>query len=181
MTVLDWILGALFKPSSTFLRATTEMRLSYWWILISIFTLEVVAAIYSPVDAGVGRMEPFVVGLYTITFIMVLFDVQGLFMMGSARLFGWPLPWIDALKYTGLSWSVLFLEDVITFYFMLKGNHLVILVVGILMYAWLAITLSAGIKAVSGLTWMKSSAVAILASAPWRGGVLWLYWFYGRG
>lgn len=181
MTVLDWILGALFKPVTTFVRSQTEMRLSYWWILISVFTLEVVAAIYGPKDSGVVRVDPFVTGLYTVTFIMVLFDVQALLLMGGARLFAWRLPWIEALKYTGLSWSVLFFEDVLTFYFMLKGDHTLVLAAALPMFVWLAITLSVGVRAISGLTWIKSISIALLATAPWRGGVLWLYWLSVRG
>lgn len=176
MSVDRWILGALFRPAETYHQAREKMRLGYWWILIAVLTLECVMAVHDPAI----RQDP---QADTITVIFAVIS-QGLFwfylsaglLFAAARLFRWPLTWLDALKYTGLAWAAVFAEDVGTFYWALRDNERVLVWLWVPFFLWYLVTLAAGIRRVSGLSGIKSALVAITASLPWRLLWFWLVW-----
>lgn len=151
------------------------MRLGYWWILLAVSTLEVVIGLYS----STLRLDPDFnansVVVLTLAYLIILFDIQALLLLGAGRLFGWQINWVDSLKVIGLSWSVLFLEDIITFYPALKGLDATSLWMGLPMFIWYLIVLTFGVRALSNLSITRSALLVALASIPWRGALLWLY------
>ncbi len=175
MTTIDWIIGVLVRPSSTYQKAAAEMRFGYWWILAAVGTLEVVIGLYSPTLQLDPAFSANSVAFLTLTYLIILFDIQALLLLGSGRLFGWQISWVDALRVIGLSWSVLFLEDVLTFYPAIKGLDQINLWMGLPLFTWYLVALTFGIKALSGLSLSRSALLAALASIPWRGALLLLY------
>lgn len=152
------------------------MRFGYWWILLAVFTLEIVVAIFAPVPAAQAPLDTHVLVLFSLTFLMVVFDIQALLLWISGRSLGWAVTWQDSLKYTGITWSVLLVEDIVTFYWAVKGQNTVVLVLGFPFFIWYVAALAIGVRAVSGCTGGRAFAIALLASVPWRAGLLWLYW-----
>lgn len=163
------------RPSSTYQKAATEMRFGYWWILIAVSTLEVVISLYSPALRRDPAFNANSVVILTLAYLMILFDLQALLLLGAGYLVGWQIRWVDALKVIGLSWSVLFLEDIITFYPSLKGLDQTSLWMGLPMFIWYLVVLTLGVRALSGLSVNRSALLVAIASIPWRGALLWLY------
>jgi hypothetical protein len=175
MTTIDWIRGILIRPSSTYQRASSEMRLGYWWILMAVCTLEVVIVLYSPTLRLDPAFNANSVVILTLVYLIILFDIQAILLLGAGRLFGWQVTWVHALKVIGLSWSVLFLEDIITFYPSLKGLDQISLWMGVPMFIWYLVVLTFGVRSLSGLSITRSAMLVALASIPWRGALFWLY------
>jgi hypothetical protein len=174
---LEWVAGVLFRPAATFERARQNLRFGYYWILLSVFTLEIVGEIYSP---PIGPSEPPVaatdVALWVALILMIRFDLQALLLLGAARAFGWRISWAEALKYIGLAWSVLLVEDIATFYLALKGYYTPLMWLGIPFFLWYLISLSAGVRRLSALPWWEAALLTLLASVPWRAAEFWLTW-----
>lgn len=176
MTVLEWVTGVLFRPGETFHRAQHELRFGYWWIVLCVFTLEAVAAIYSPYSSPDPWLDTRTILLFVATFLIILFDIQALLLLGAARIFGWQLSWPDALKYIGLVWSLALAEDIVTFYPALTGHRMLVLWVGLPFFLWYLTALSAGIRRITGFSWARAWAISLSASILWRGALLYLTW-----
>jgi len=175
MTTIDWIIGIALRPSSTYQKAESEMRFGYWWIVIGVCSLEVVMGLYSPSIRLNPAFDANSVVFLTLAYLIILFDIQALLLLGAGRIFGWQVSWVNALKVIGLSWSVIFVEDLITFYPSLKGLDQTTLWIGLPMFIWYLVVLSIGVRTLSGLSFQRSALLVALASIPWRGGLLWLY------
>lgn len=173
---IEWVIGVLFRPAATFERAKEHLRFGYWWILLSVFTLEIVTELYRPLLANEPAVSPGDLIFFLLVVLMLLFDLQGLLLWGAARAFEWRLRWGDALKYVGLSWSVLLVEDIVTFYPALTGQSLLVLLLGLPFALWHLIILAIGIRQVTGLTRAKAWLMAIMATLPWRILLFWLAW-----
>lgn len=175
--VWDWILSVALRPGATFEYARQHLRFGYWWIVLTVMTMEMVMLIYAPIpggsttSAGTGDLI-FVYGVW----FLLLFDLQALLLLGAARLFRWQLSWADALKYMGLSWAVLFFEDAVGFYPMIKGMHMETLWLTIPFILWYFVVLTVGVRRVSGLSPVRALAVALLAAGPWRIGLFVVNW-----
>ena len=177
MTVIDWISGVLLRPSATFERAQRELRLGYWWILLSVFTLEIVTVSYAPIATrGTPPADTSILILFQITLVMLFYDFQGLLLWAGARAVGWALTWREALKYIGLSWSLVFVLDIATFYPDLKGIESSPVWAGIPFVIWYLSALTAGLRSVSKSSWLKSLLLALIASLPWEVWFFWVYW-----
>ncbi|MFZ5817086.1 MAG: YIP1 family protein [Bacillota bacterium] len=177
MALPDWILGILFRPGETFERARTEMTLSYWWILLSVFTLEAVLILNHP---QVGRMVPtppadlilFNLGV----FLLSVYATQVFCLFGVGWLFGWRVSFADAMKFTALVWSLFLLEDMVTFYSYLKEQTVLLFWVSIPFLAWRLVAQSLGISRVSGMPLWKAALVVVLATLPWQAPLLYENW-----
>ncbi len=175
MTAVDWVLGALFRPSATYTYARNHLRFGYWWILLSVFTLEIVMAVYHPQNIEADGSS---VALINMALLMVTFDLYGVMLWGAARAFQWELPWVEAVKIVGLSWSVRLLEDVLIFYPALKEMHTTVLGIGLAITLIHLISLTLGIRAAYKLSAPRAFLVAAIAAVPLRLGEIWLYWHY---
>jgi len=167
----DWIMGVALRPGTTFERSRAELRFGYWWIVLTIISLESVVGIYRPVG-GLGTENWPDAAFFIFMCDLVLFDVQALFLLGAGRLLRWQLTWADATKLSGLVWSIIFLEDLFTFYPALKGLEQLEIWISAAFSLWCVIVMLIGIRKVSGLTLGKSLLVTLLAGLTWRGGVL---------
>lgn len=166
----EWVFGVAFRPGATFDRSRESLRFGYWWIFLTVVTLESVIATFSVNGYGV---DLWVDGaLFMALQSLILFDIQALMLMGAARLTaGWPLSWIESHKLTGLLWSIILLEDLATFYPALKGQDLVSLWAGGFFSLWYAVVMFIGIRRVSGLSAARSLLMTLLAGVTWRGGI----------
>ena len=173
---LEWVAGVLFRPGATYERAREHLRFGYWWILLSVLTLESVVQIYSPARPAQSEISPEDLIFWTAAYLLIRFDIQGLLLMGAARTLQWRISWAEALKYVGLSWAVLLAEDIVTYYPALKGYDSVILWAGIPFFAWYVIALTAGLKRTTSLPLWKVLVIAGTASLPWRAFEFWLMW-----
>lgn len=176
MTFADWVLGVLFRPAATFEYARQNLRFGYWWILLSVLTIETVTAIYSPPLPGGPSLSVEDTVFTMFIWLLLLFAVQALLLMVAARVFGWQLPWMEALKYTGLLWSIVLVEDLFAFYPALTGNHRVTAMIALPFIAWYVWALAMGIKRLTGLSTPRALVTSAMATLPFRLGLLWLYW-----
>lgn len=173
---LDWVKGVLIRPGETFAQAEHHLRFGYWWILLSVFSLEVVGTIYSPQLEPELREQMGIVVLWSLTVLMLLFDLQALLLVGAARILGWQLTWRDSLKYIGLSWSVILLESATGFVPALLGYSETVLWMGIPFGLWYVAALFAGVRRVTGFTSLRALALTLMAAIPWQAGLFWLNW-----
>jgi hypothetical protein len=172
--IWDWVIGVLTRPGDTFDRAQQEIRFGYWWILLSVFTLETVMMVFLlPPDLNVATADVVVVH---IAYLLILFDVQAAFVWAAARAFAWQVPWGAAVKFTGLLWAVLLLEDMVTFYFTLAEKPLLSLWISTPFVVWYLLAAFVGLRRLSGMATGKALLLTLMAAAPWRLGLYLLSW-----
>lgn len=167
----DWIMGVVLRPGTTFERSREHLRFGYWWIVLAIISLESVVGIFRPVG-GLGTENWPDAAFFIAMYDLVLFDFQALLLLGAGRLLHWPVTWPDATKLCGLVWSIIFLEDLFTFYPALKGLEQLEVWISALFSIWYVIVMLIGVRKLSGLSTGKSLLVTLLAGVTWRGGVL---------
>ncbi len=173
---LEWVFGTLFHPAATFERARTQLRFGYWWILLCEFTLETVIALYSPVGREKFAHHMDLLVLLMLFQLFLLLDIQALFLMGAARLFGWKLTWTESLKYIGLAWSVELLESVVLFYPAVKGYDPVVFWTNVGFLVWHYLILMLGVRRLSGFPVWRAALLTAIATVPWQGYVIWVNW-----
>ena len=171
----EWIFGVAFRPGATFERAREHLRFGYWWIFLTVVTLESVVGTYGVHGYGT---DLWVDGaLFMMLQMLILFDIQALMLMGAARLTAnWQLSWIDAHKFTGLLWSIMVIEDTATFYHGLHGMEQVTLWAGAFFSLWYVVVMFIGLRRFAGLTPIKALLMTLLAGVVWRGGILAIIW-----
>jgi hypothetical protein len=172
--IIEWIVGALFRPSATFARARHELHFDYWWILLSVLTLNILVALYRPLPPGQESVPTLFLILYVSTVLLVLLDLQALLLLGVGRLFRWQLTWAETLRYVGLAWSIHLLENMITFPLALQGESVALLWIGIPFLVWYVVILTAGVRQLSGLSLSQSLLITVMATLPWQVGLYWL-------
>lgn len=172
---LEWVLGVLFRPAATFQRAQQHLRFGYWWILLSVFTIEAVAGIYGPKPDG-RDVDSGLLLLALAIELLILFDIQALFLMAAGRAFAWRVSWPDSLKIVGLLWSFDLVASIATFLPALKGQYHFILWAMFPFWLWSLIALAAGVKRLTGLPAWKAILLAAMASVPYQAIIVWLYW-----
>ncbi|MGE5674217.1 MAG: hypothetical protein ACM3XM_10045 [Mycobacterium leprae] len=152
------------------------MRFGYWWILLTVFTLEVVSAIFAPPLAGDPALSWGFILTNTVLILLVLFDLQSILLLGTARVFGWRISWPEATKWIGLGWALFFIQDVVTFYPGLRGMNTLLLWTDIPFFIWYLISLTLGLRQVSGMPLRRSVLMVLIASVPWQAALFWLNW-----
>lgn len=167
----DWIMGVALRPGTTFERSREHLRFGYWWIVLAIISLEAVVGIYRPA-VGLGTDNWPDIAFLVFMYDLVLFDLQALFLLGAGRALRWQLTWADATKLSGLVWSIIFLEDLFTFYPALKGLKQVEVWISAAFGLWYVIVMAIGIRKVSSLSPWKSLLVTLMAGVTWRGAIL---------
>ncbi|MDF2628114.1 MAG: hypothetical protein K0R39_1945 [Symbiobacteriaceae bacterium] len=172
----DWIMGVAFRPGATFERAREQLRFGYWWIILTVITLEAVIGIYGPAGYGVDLWAD--VALFVALQDMILYDIQALMLMGAARLVaGWQLSWFEAHKFSGLLWSIIVLEDIATFYPALVGLDQISLWTGAFFSLWYVFVMFVGLRRTADLSAARSLLITLLAGLVWRGGIfIWTWW-----
>lgn len=179
MAVYDWILGVMIRPAATFEKARDHLRFGYLWILMAVITVDAVAFRYGPVPSGTPTLNGTDAAVNAITIGLFLFQIQGALFFGTARLFRWAITWPEACKYVGLSWGIILLEDLASFYPSLKGlDDVMLWWVGIPFLIWHLLSFTAGVKRITGLSSGKALLFTSLATLPWRAALYALY-FYG--
>lgn len=173
MALPDWILGVLFRPGETFERARTEMTFSYWWILLSVVSLEAVLYYYSPqAQAMVPRPTADATITYSVIMNTGFLGMFSLCLFGAGRLLGWPLTFADAVKYAGLLWGVTLLEDLVVFYPYLMNQLILVFWVPIPFMLWRVIALTAGVRRLTEMPLWRALLLSLLANLPWQGWLL---------
>ncbi|HLO02076.1 MAG TPA: hypothetical protein VK191_03095 [Symbiobacteriaceae bacterium] len=164
----QWLLGALWRPSTTYLNLKEPGTPTLGWILLAIFSLESAGALFTPTaadgpTASVGAL------LTTVFLLLALLHLyQSTLLLAAARWAGWSLPWAGANRLITLSWSTVLVEDVVTLPLALTGQWSLVTTIGILCSLWQLISLSRGISALSGWDRRRSVAVALFAVVPYR-------------
>lgn len=177
MALPDWILGVLFRPGETFERASTEMTTSYWWILLSVFTLEAILMVNDPMlQKVVPSPSNTDIILNWAIFLLLIFHIQSLCFFGAGHLVGWTHTWSDAMKYTGLTWGLFLVEDMVTFYSFLKEQHLLLFWVAIPFIVWRIAVQTAGVQRVTGRSLGSAFLIVLVATLPWQAPLLYLAW-----
>jgi hypothetical protein len=172
--IWDWVFGILTRPGDTFHRAEEEMRFGYWWILLSVFTLETVMMVFgAPADL---RSESLDLIPMDLLWLLILFDLQVLFAMAAARAFRWQLTWRAGVKFIGLVWAVLLAEDLVTFYPSLANMEHLVRWLSIPFVLWYLVVTAAGARRLSGISTGKAILFALMAAGPWRLGLYAMYW-----
>jgi hypothetical protein len=173
----DWILGVLFRPGETFERARTDMRFSYWWILLSVFTIETVLLLYGPeVQKMVPTPPADAVALYVLVVLSAVFMAQSICLFGLGRLFGWAITMAEAMKYSALIWSITLLEDMVTFYSYIKDQRLLLFWVGVPFIIWRLVAQTAGVRRLTGMPLGRAALLVFLATLPWQGWLTYQAW-----
>lgn len=170
------MLGVLFRPAATFDWARQNLRFGYWWILICVFTLDIVTEIYSPALVGQPAISGSAIALMVILYLTLLFDLQAALFLGVSRAFRWRISWPEALKYVGLAWSLLLIEDIFTFFPALKGWNMTALWISVPFLLWYLVAFTIGVKRLSGFSGWKAFLLVALATLPWQVGLFWLNW-----
>lgn len=163
----EWIAGMLLRPGATFLRAREELRFGYWWIVLSVMVLDTVATIFSSPDRAELIANLDLTIMTCVGFLLIAFDLQALFVMGAGRLVGWPVSWADALKYTGLLWAFLFLDEIITFYPALKNYEAYSTAGSALVLVWYAVSVTIGIRRLTGVSVWRGLLFTFVSAWPW--------------
>ncbi len=175
MALPDWIVGILLRPGETFERSRNEMTLSYWWILLSVFTIESVMVLYTPGMWGPPPTPPADAIIFTwIMWLMSIFTVQSLLFFGVARFFGWALGWIDTVKFIGLTWVLFLVEDLVTFYPVLRQQDQLLFWVSLPFIVWRLAVMVAGVRRLAGFSTGRSLGLVLAATLPWQLPLLWL-------
>lgn len=170
--IWEWVIGMLVRPGATFLRAREHLRFGYWWIVLCVYVLETFLAIYSSAQKG-ELLADLGNTLFTQgVFMLLIFYLQALFLMAAARVFEWQVPWREALKYAGLAWSILLVEDMVNTYPVLMHKDILSLAVSGFFLVWFCISFTAGVRKLTGLTSWKAAVLALMAAWPWPIGIL---------
>lgn len=164
----QWLLGALWRPSTTYLHLKEQRVPTLGWILLTVFSLESIGIIYNPPTQD--GMTPSVGALLWLVFLLLfLFHLyQSALLLLAARWSGWALPWAGARRLVTLSWSTVLLEDLVTLPLALMNQWTWVTGIGILCSLWQLISLSSGIAALSGWSRGRALAVALFAVVPYR-------------
>lgn len=169
MALPDWILGLLFRPGQTFVKAHREMRGAYWWILLSVYTVESVMLLFSSSVRSMIPSPPVDLILYNLLiFFLLIFSAQTICLLGAGRFLGWPIGLREAMKFTGLTWSLFLLEDLVTFYPYLKGQENLLFWLAIPFLLWRMAVQTIGVRQISGLPAVRSALIVLLATLPWQ-------------
>lgn len=170
---LQWVFGMLFRPGDTYLRAREQLRFGYWWIVLSVFTLESIFEVYRvnpPLPLGISASEAV---LNVIIVLLIYFDLQAVCLLGSARVFGWQITWAEAVKYAGLGWSFFLIQDLAFFSFNVRGDFDFLIWAGLPFSLWYLIALTAGIRRLANLTTLRALMVATVAFVPLEAALFW--------
>jgi hypothetical protein len=170
----EWLLGALWRPSTTYLHLKEPRVPQLGWILLAIFSLESIGLLCNPIT--VDGMTPSATSLLVWVFLLLLLFhlYQSALLLLAARWSGWALAWTGARRLITLSWATVLVEDLITLPLALTGQWAWVTGVGILCSAWQLISLSRGIVALSGWQRSRAVAVALFAVVPYRLALLFL-------
>lgn len=177
MALPDWILGVVLRPGETFLRARDQVGGWYWWILLSVFTVEAVITLYSP---AVSRMVPspspedLLLSLATIQ--LALFWLQAICLLGVAFFLGWRITLGEAMRYTGLTWALYLVEDLATFYPYLKEQYTLLFWLSVPFALWRMGALAAGVRELAGFSAGRAILTVLLATLPWQVPLLVMSW-----
>lgn len=164
----QWLLGALWRPSTTYLHLKEPVTRSLGWILLAIFSLETTAALVF--SAGADGPTASAGALITnVLFLLALLHLyQSTLLVSAARWAGWRLHWAGANRLITLSWSTVLLEDLVTLPLALTGQWSLVTTIGILCSVWQLLSLSHGIAALSGWDRRRAVAIALFAVVPYR-------------
>ncbi|HWH70877.1 MAG TPA: hypothetical protein VNT26_15925 [Candidatus Sulfotelmatobacter sp.] len=173
------MIGVALRPGTTFVRSREQLRFGYWWIVLTVMMLETVITVFHP-KFGVGAEAWVDAAFFMAMQDLILFDIQALMLLGSGRLLRWQVTWPDATKFSGLLWSIILLEDLVTFYPAMKGYDLIEFSISAVFAVWYVAVMAIGVRRYSGLNSGKSLLLALLAGLTWRGAIFWLT-LYTRG
>jgi hypothetical protein len=163
----EWLLGALWRPSTTYLNLKEARTPNLGWILMAILTLEFTGAWVIPTAEGPTASAGAL--FTTVALLLLLFHLyQSTLLLAAARWAGWALHWVGANRLITLSWSTVLLEDVITLPLAIAGQWSLVTTIGILCSLWQLISLSRGIAALSGWDRRRAVAVALFTVVPYR-------------
>ncbi|HYF93187.1 MAG TPA: hypothetical protein VD969_13235 [Symbiobacteriaceae bacterium] len=163
----DWIMGVALRPRVTFERSREHLRFGYWWIVLTVMSLDAVMGIFHP-ESVFGREAWVDATLFVVMFDLFIFDLQALMLLGAGRVLGWSLTWPQAVKFCGLLWSINVLEDLFVFYPSLKAIAQIELWTMGFFSIWYVIVMAIGVRRISGLSGWKTLVVTLLAGATWR-------------
>lgn len=171
----QWLLGALWRPSTTYLSLKEPGPSTLGWILLAIISIESTGALYMP--TADGTTLPAGALITSVLLLLALFHIyQSTLLLAAARWAGWALPWAGATRLITLSWSTVLLEDLVTLPLALTGQWSLVTAIGILCSLWQLISLSRGIAVLSGWERRRAMAVALFVVVPYR---LLLLLFFG--
>jgi hypothetical protein len=164
----EWLLGALWRPSTTYLQLKELRAPQLGWILLAIFSLESIGIIYNPptADGATPSAGALLLLVFLLLFLFHLY--QSALLLLAARWSGWALAWTGARRLITLSWATVLVEDMITLPLALANQWAWVTGVGILCSVWQLISLSRGIAALSGWQRSRAFAVALFAVVPYR-------------
>lgn len=164
----QWFLGALWRPSTTYLQLKEPGAPTLWWILLAIFTLESTGVLYIP-TTGEGPTASAGAMITSVLLLLALLHLyQSTLLLAAARWAGWSLPWAGTNRLITLSWSTVLVEDLVTLPLAMTGQWSLVTTTGILCSLWQLISLSRGIAALSGWDRRRAFAVALFAVVPYR-------------
>lgn len=164
----QWLLGALWRPSTTYLHLKESSTRTLWWILLAILSLESTGALFIPAGTE-GPTASAGAVITSVLFLLALLHLyQSTLLLSAARWAGWRLAWAGANRLITLSWSTVLVEDLVTLPLALIGQWSAVTVIGILCSAWQLVSLSRGIAALSGWDRRRAVAVALFTVVPYR-------------
>lgn len=172
----QWLLGALWRPSTTYLYLKESNARTLGWILLAIFSLESTGALFIPAGTEGPTASAGAVIASVLLLLALLHLYQSTLLLAAARWAGWKLAWAGANRLITLSWSTVLLEDLITLPLALTGQWSLVTLIGILCSLWQLISLSRGMAALSGWDRRRAVAVALFTVAPYR---IFLLIFFG--
>jgi len=172
----NWVLGVMFRPGATFLKARKHLRGDYWWIFLSVATLETVILIFSSPNRDEYMRLWDSVATFQLLFLLTLLSIQALSLLAAARMFRWEMAWAEAMRYVGLSWSILLVEDIATFLPAIAGKEELGIRLSVLFVVWSILALGAGVRRITRMAWWQALLLATMALAPLRFLFFWLYY-----
>ncbi|HYG56598.1 MAG TPA: YIP1 family protein [Symbiobacteriaceae bacterium] len=174
----DWVLGTIFRPGATFVKARRHLQAEVLWIFLCVLTLETVIAIFQSPDRGDLIPLWSVVALRLANFLAMILFMQTISFFGAARIFGWAVPLAESLKYVGLSWSILLLEDVVTFIPVILGHEALGIRLSLAFVAWSVGAMATGLRRVTRMASWQAILLAAMALAPMR--LIFFYLYFVR-
>lgn len=172
----QWLLGALWRPSSTYPHLKEPSTPTLGWIFLAIFSLEAVAALFLSTGTEGPAVSAGALLFYLFLLLSLFYLYQSTLLLAAARWAGWALPWAGAGRLIMLSWATVLAEDLLTLPLALIGQWSLVTTIGVLCSVWQLISLSNGIAALSGWDRRRAVAVALFAVVPYR---LLLLLFFG--